>query len=495
MIDDKQEQFIRKWSQVIPRGVPLRPGNRVDYLVDGWATFQAMYEAICYTFEKNSAFYIYLLGWWLDDDFQLVPKDPESTISKLFRKASLDYEVQIRIMLWNNYLMWPLNPKTQERQKNEFNKLPTGACILDIFLPTFWQSHHQKILITKGARGVIAFCGGLDIAKDRVGKVTFHPGSPFHDVHCRIQGNGACDLIDVFVQRWLSHPDSKSLDDTKGHLRGMIDRTPPSKDRKPAGDQFVAIARTFNSFKVKKEWCAKDLSIRETLIRAIGAARRFIYIEDQYLVDKELAEALLDALKHIQHLTILIPYESDLPLIEGGRSVFVWKIWSDKSTAKNARVFQLNKETYVHAKTWIFDDEFAVIGSANCNRRGLVGDSEVMANIFDKPASDEAPSFPQKLRRHLWREHLGVDVPDGTSAEPWVKAAQARKVITYIPELLPKEADQFPSPTKLANLKAQVASYFSTYSASLTSPVTEKEAWDQVLDPLPEPLQSCQKGK
>ena len=51
-------------------------------------------------------------------------------------------------------------------------------------------------------------------------------------------------------------------------------------------------------------------------LRAIAAARRFIYIEDQYLVNPEASEALIRAIPHIAHLTILIPHSdiSDLVL-------------------------------------------------------------------------------------------------------------------------------------------------------------------------------------
>ena len=44
-------------------------------------------------------------------------------------------------------------------------------------------------------------------------------------------------------------------------------------------------------------------------------ARRFIYMEEKYLVDMETNKALQSALPNIQHLTILIPDGniSDLP--------------------------------------------------------------------------------------------------------------------------------------------------------------------------------------
>jgi phosphatidylserine/phosphatidylglycerophosphate/cardiolipin synthase-like enzyme len=186
-----------------------------------------MHEAITTCFRREPGFFIYLLGWWLDDDFDLSDVHPNSTFSNLCKTAAEEYNVQVRVMLWKNLLLgFPLNRTTQERQKKQFDALRGGACILDIFGPSIYHSHHQKVLVIKGSQGLVGFCGGLDIAKDRIGQQRFHVGSPFHDVHCRIRGDATADLIALFVNRWLAHPDAKAIDDAKGQLRGLTDRSP-----------------------------------------------------------------------------------------------------------------------------------------------------------------------------------------------------------------------------------------------------------------------------
>ena len=51
--------------------------------------------------------------------------------------------------------------------------------------------------------------------------------------------------------------------------------------------------------------------------------------------------------------------------------------------------------SYVHAKVWIFDDQFAVIASVNTNRRSWTHDSEVAAGISDEGQPDEyLPAAP-----------------------------------------------------------------------------------------------------
>lgn len=486
-------------------GLDIRKGNRVDYLIDGWTTFESMYEAINTTFSKadGSAFYIYLLGWWLDDTIPLKQKEPDSSLYKLFQKAA-SYNVQLRMMLWKNIFktaLEGLNQRQNKPQIDRVNLLATGAGILDD--NTLKNgSQHQKVLIVKGKYGLIGFCGGIDISKDRVQTVPLHPGSPFHDVHCRIEGDAVHDLVDIFLQRWQSHPQSKELDAKKGQLRGLRDGVPLCDSQKPIGSQHVGIGRTFN-FVGKGKQCAKEISVQSAMIGAIRAAKLFIYIEDQYLVNQDAAVELQKVLKKIQYLIILIPHTSitDLPRAWEARARFIEILRKDPKTSDKVQVFYRftpgkHKETpqgdkafgphsYVHAKTWIFDDELAVIGSANCNRRGWQYDSEVIAAIADTfPSTAKGPSghsFAQNLRMALWAEHLGVDpsfvVNALASAPLWYKAASIKD-----------NTVQFYNPYEKTDR--------DELSGWIFAPIMPQGSWDWILDPAsPVKFPMCPEAK
>ena len=495
-----QNELVRRWTD--PTTPTMREGNRVDYLVDGRDAFNAMLEAIQTTFSKDgSAYYIYLLAWYLDSDLPLKEGDNDTTIAKLFAKAaSTDYGVEVRVMLYRNHLV----PNTHLLQAHRLNQLRSGAAIVDSNTLSFYQSHHQKVLVVRGSRGLIGFCGGIDISADRLRTVAVHKGSPFHDVHCRIEGLAANDLLNVFVQRWSAHPDSKKDGKLGQELRGAKEANVSALSKpKAVGDKFVLIARTFNSAQGK---CANELSIRTTLLRAISSVRYFVYIEDQYLVNLEAAEALkarLATLETLQHLTILVPHPSitDLPGGEAARAKFIrMLVDGDSATSKKVRVFyrttpgtdQLGPHSYVHAKTWIFDDELAVIGSANCNRRGWLYDSEVAAAICDRVPSPSAPSFARQLRIRLWSEHLGVDAGRLTngveSADLWLKLTAKASVRPYV---LPKQR------------KAMVHSEFPAFSTDPRDRGMDSEGdlapsqadWDTKWDPIPKQLPACPSSK
>lgn len=437
------------------KNVPVRHGNKIIGLIDGEKTFQSMVDAI--ETATGSEHYIYMLNWWVELDFELVPSykpKGNSSDTKLINLLSNE-DVQVRAMFWPQWEPF----KKNKDEVDMINKLVNGAAILDKNTLNF-GSHHQKILIVKGEKGLIAFCGGVDFNPDRIHLLSRQLGSPMHDVHCRIEGPAAWDLLQIFVERWKDHPDSADLDKNKGSLRGNESEIMPD----PSGDKHVQIGRTYGNgskhggitniqgnpyynFAQNGERTAEKI-----IFHAIEQAQRFIYIEDQYLINMDASKKLRAQLPKIEHLIILIPHSSisDLPGVWERRKKFIDLLKGDPATQdkvvvccriqKGSKVdlkkVQPTDHTYIHSKTFIIDDKFAIIGSANCNNRGYNHDSEVVAGIFDESKNCASMiHFAHDLRMRLWAEHLNlseVEVFDAIeSAHNWFKPSSKSSIAVY----------------------------------------------------------------
>lgn len=526
---DPKHWFSKGLAYGSGRTVEVTEGNEVTYLIDGWQTFQAMIDAM--ETATGPDHFIYLLGWFLGDGFPLVFGDAGTTMATLLKNADAK-GVSIRAMLWDN-------PATSQNEKEveNINALTHGRAILDrrhlhaqrtlltiqegppILHPrqiiediknmespvkdpfpdspkeVFGSgSHHQKVLVVNGAKGLIAFCGGIDINPDRVDPANVGHnvgsgvtvGSPMHDVHCRIRGPAARELLRTFVERWKDHPENAEFYSGEGGFEGIIEMMAlPSPEQQEqirrfnhkfrvygpeqlsdpqpnSGGHLVQIGRTYgNGFAGKNGgiWGIREegepyffapkgeTTAKEIILHAIGQATRFIYIEDQYFTPmREVINALKAALPRIQHLTVLIPDDTvtamgaDVPLKSlmltkwGKKLAGEMRIVSNQARARRLEAIRLLKEnvpdagkvrvfilspvgaehTYVHTKMFIIDDEFAIIGSANCNRRSYTHDSEVIAAIADQtPASALGYNLAHRLRIALWAEHLfGIGIKD-----------------------------------------------------------------------------------
>lgn len=414
--------------------------NRVVHLIRGRATFDAMARAIKTANARGHV--IYLSAWWLSDDFDVSGGE---TMRQLFTAAS-QAGVTVRALLWDQV------GTQNSAEVDHINALPNGAAILDNRTLNF-GSHHQKLMIVNGSEGLIAFCGGIDVNPDRIRTVTTGTfssggaGSPLHDVHCRIEGPAAFDLLRVFEQRWNDHPAHVARDRSKGPLPTIAEPAPI-----PGAREWVQIGRTFGNGNNHRGIDSDrsglrprgytflrgrngEQTVKAMILHAIAQSRRFIYMEEQYLVGLEIRDALIRALPHIQHLTILIPDQSvaDLPQGNFRRREFIRPL----RAAGGAKVGVFHPHPprdpfgYVHAKMWVFDDEYAIIGSANCNRRGYTHDSEVIAGILDE-GSGEDLRFAHRLRIALWALHLNLpasDLTDGVaSARFWRRPTGSGRV-------------------------------------------------------------------
>ncbi|XP_059443741.1 phospholipase D beta 1-like [Corylus avellana] len=202
-------------------------------------------------------------------------------------------------------------------------------------------THHQKTVIVDADAGhykrkIVAFVGGLDLCMGRydtpkhhlfrtlqtVHKDDFHnpnftdppvgcPREPWHDLHSCIDGPAAYDILTNFEERWYraskqhglqklkaSHDDALLRIERIPDIIGMADI--PYQSHNDPEDWHVQVFRSIDSNSVKgfpkdpkdatkmNLICGKnvliDMSIHTAYVKAIRAAQKFIYIENQYFL-------------------------------------------------------------------------------------------------------------------------------------------------------------------------------------------------------------------
>jgi phosphatidylserine/phosphatidylglycerophosphate/cardiolipin synthase-like enzyme len=260
----------------------------------------------------------------------------------------------------------------------------------------------------------------------------------------------------VFRERWqdphsldLRHPIAR-IRDMLGGADLVADPLPPRPAEPPAaGDALVQVLRTYPAIWPGYPFAPHgERSVARGFTKALGRARRLVYLEDQYMWSPHIARVLAAALRRSPqlHLVVVVPRHSD---VDGGWALppnQVGRLQAMRvcrtAAPDRVHVFDLENHAgnpvYVHAKVAVMDDTWACVGSANLNRRSWSHDSELSAAVLDaerdgrEPADpgghgDGARRFARDLRLVLVREHLDrVPGEDDDLLDParFVRAAE-----------------------------------------------------------------------
>lgn len=173
--------------------------------------------------------------------------------------------------------------------------LPGGEVIDDI---TRFGVFHQKAVAIRRADGTYTtYLGGIDINSNRADAPIHRAVLPYHDVHARVLGPAAQDVITTLDQRMPLAGLTAAFPPPGSGAIPAIPDIPPEQ-----GQHLAQIARTYfvprigsgtGSFTFAQQG---DTTIHDTIVAAIDQATDFIYIEDQYFTPGDFyIQKLLDA--------------------------------------------------------------------------------------------------------------------------------------------------------------------------------------------------------
>jgi phospholipase D1/2 len=348
---------------------------------------------------------VYIAGWSVNTDVVLV-RDPrkqaaaasENLGELLIRKANEG--VTVLMLVWDDRTSVGLGPirrdglmATGDQDTAAFFRGTRVQCVLcprnpdkdrsyvqDIETDTMFTHHQKTVIVDGGGRpapwsppGLVGFLGGIDMCDGRYDTQDhplfrtlgtthnrdFHqpnfpgasiskggPREPWHDIHCRVEGPAAWDVLENFEQRWRKQG--------KGdNLLVALNKEWAEREAAPRGDAESWNVQVFRSIDggaaagfpepsadAPREAAALGLvtgkdhvmerSIQDAYIHAIRRARDFVYIENQYFLGSSYAWRQNDGVS-VEDINALhlIPRELSLKIvskIEAGERFAVYVV-------------------------------------------------------------------------------------------------------------------------------------------------------------------------
>jgi phosphatidylserine/phosphatidylglycerophosphate/cardiolipin synthase-like enzyme len=448
-------------------------GNLVHPLIHGASYFDHLVTEVE---SLQSGDHLFFTDWRGDPDERM--RDDGPTVADLFSHAAAR-GVIVKGLVWRSHLDKLAYSEEENQHLGEKIRAAGGEVLLDQRVRV-GGSHHQKLIVIRrpGDPGRdVAFAGGIDLCHSRRDDES-HAGDPqavqmaapygdtppWHDVQLRLHGP-VVDLLDAtFRERWT---DPTPLDVNspiawvQDRLRGADLRADPLPDKPPApppcGPHTVQVLRTYPDARVKFAFAPHgERSIARGYTKAIGRARRLIYLEDQYLWSTEVAELFAGALSANPdlHLVAVVPRHPDVdgrfalpPNVVGRQKALDLCRSADPD---RVHVFDVENHqgtpVYVHAKVCVIDDVWATVGSDNLNRRSWTHDSELSLPVLDDTRDDRPPLDPaglgdgarlyaRELRLRLLREHLDR-AADGSQDDGLVDPGSLIEAVTATADAL-----------------------------------------------------------
>ena len=333
--------------------VPFTRGNDVELLVDGDATFEALFAAI-------DAAEDYVLT-----QFYIVHDDAIGTRYKDHLLAAARRGVTVRF-LYDTVGSWKL-PRRYKRELED-----AGVCICPFTGPRNWLKklrlnfrNHRKITVVDGRVG---FVGGLNVGDEYLGDTKAFPH--WRDTHLRVRGPIVQGLQLSFARDWYYG--------TREELEGL--RFEP--EAAPADRTALVLA---SGPADALETCGLLYT------HAIESAEERVWIATPYFIpDGRVLGALqLAALRGVD-VRVIMPRESDSALFK-----YVPYAYLPEVERAGVKVF-LYEPGFMHQKVALVDRDFAVVGTANFDNRSFRLNFEATVVARDAEVCDDVAAMLER---------------------------------------------------------------------------------------------------
>ena len=317
--------------------------NSLDIFTDGYAFFPELLRDIA-----HAQHHIHLELYIIEDDAL-----GNLVADALMSKAREGVEVRL---IYDDVGCWRVHHSFFERLRDAGVEV---APFLPVHFPSFTSKanyrDHRKLIVIDG---VVGYVGGMNIALRYV-KGT--GSQPWRDTMWRITGGAVYGIQRAFLVDWY-----------------FVDRT------------LITARHYYPQFsETLKNNCVVQIvtsgptahypEIMQGYVRAILAARRYIYVETPYFLPNEpVLFALKTAAVGGVDVRIICPLRSDALFTD----------WASRSYLRElheagAKVY-LYQAGFMHAKMMVTDDALSTCGSTNLDIRSFENNFEVNAFVYDE---------------------------------------------------------------------------------------------------------------
>jgi len=236
---------------------------------------------------------------------------------------------------------------------------------------------HRKLIVIDSQK---AFTGGLNIANEYSGLHLRRKSRGWRDTGIMIEGSIVKELLETFKRSWNTWRGERLV----FRQEGEEPHTKKEKGRIPALPIFVY------SRKGRKR-------MRNLLRQSIVTAKATISLTTAYFIpSRRMITLLEDAVRRGVRVRLLVPGKSDVPAASyGGRAFFTRLLKS------GIEIYTYRGEM-LHAKTYVFDQYWSIVGSTNLDYQSLIYNDEGNIGILDASfASKMIEIFEEDLRESL----------------------------------------------------------------------------------------------
>lgn len=311
-------------------GFPIYNNSEVKYLKSGEEKYKELLEEL-----RKAEKFIFLEYFIIDEG-----KMWDSILEVLKEKAKCGVEVRL---MYDGTCMFALLPHSYPKQMEKF------GIKCHVFSPlrpalTAYQNNrdHRKILVIDGK---VAFTGGINLADEYINEIKRF--GHWKDNAVKVTGEAVRSFTIMFLQVWNiekrgqeeyeKYLTEESVDNAKGYVMPYGDH--------PYDEEYVG------------EYVYMDI---------INKAKNYVHIMTPYLIpSNEMVRCLENASKRGVDVKIIMPYITDKP-----SAYYIARTYYPKLIEKGIEIYEYTPG-FVHAKTFVSDDEKAVVGTINLDFRSL----------------------------------------------------------------------------------------------------------------------------